>query len=88
MRNGRPKPLLELTDAEAAQLQSFARSGDPSQRPRGGGVDRARRRSPRLCILQPQANAARQVVSSIALKGGYLSPPSCLAPSWHAATPC
>ncbi|TWC30545.1 transposase [Pseudomonas sp. SJZ079] len=26
MRNGRPKPLLELTDAEAAQLQSFARS--------------------------------------------------------------
>jgi putative transposase len=26
MRNGRPKPLLELTDTEAAQLQSFARS--------------------------------------------------------------
>ena len=26
MGNGRPKPLLELTDAEAAQLESFARS--------------------------------------------------------------
>jgi putative transposase len=26
MRNGRPKPLLELTDAEAMQLQSFVRS--------------------------------------------------------------
>src|SRR5690606_19343642 len=26
MRNGRPKALLELTAAEAAQLQSFARS--------------------------------------------------------------